>query len=320
MTSHILLTGAGFTRNWGAWLAKELEGDLLGRLAPHPNLQLLIQNSSNFEEALEIARSDGTSMSRDQVRTLEATIKASFDAMNCELAGRKSLEFIAESYSVAGFLAMFDAIFTLNQDLLLEFHYFATGLSSSDWIGSYYPGLEPACVPNTYPAELYRHLKRQVGSSIVSDPKRQPIYKLHGSVDWTDDSGDLFVVGGGKEFYIQSKPLLVHYFHILREHLEKPDTRLMVIGYGWGDDHVNRLIFDAAKNNASLGIFHVHPEGRDAIPRGRNEPIASYPAPTLARLKCIGESRRWLSSTFGGDELERNKLIRFFEQWSEWKG
>lgn len=320
MTSHILLTGAGFTRNWGAWLAKELEGDLLGRLAPHPNLQRLIQNSSNFEEALETARSGGVPITRDQVETLEAAIKASFDAMNCALAGRKSLEFATESRSVAGFLALFDSIFTLNQDLLLEFHYSAAGFSSSDWMGSYYPGLEPACVPNTYPAENYRHLKRQVGPSLVSDPKLQPIYKLHGSVDWSDDSGNLFVVGGGKELYIQSKPLLVQYFRILREQLQKPDTRLMVIGYGWGDDHVNRLIFDAAKTNASLGIFHVHPEGRDAIYRGRNEPIASYPAPTLANLKCIGESRRLLSSTFAGDELEHNKLIRFFAQHSEWKG
>jgi hypothetical protein len=30
--THLLLTGAGFTRNWGGWLASEIEGDLLQRL------------------------------------------------------------------------------------------------------------------------------------------------------------------------------------------------------------------------------------------------------------------------------------------------
>ena len=25
--SHLLLTGAGFTRNWGGWLASEIEGE-----------------------------------------------------------------------------------------------------------------------------------------------------------------------------------------------------------------------------------------------------------------------------------------------------
>ena len=30
--THLLLTGAGSTRNWGGWLAGEIEGDLLNRL------------------------------------------------------------------------------------------------------------------------------------------------------------------------------------------------------------------------------------------------------------------------------------------------
>jgi hypothetical protein len=51
MTS-VLLLGAGFTRNWGGWLEREIEGDLLGRLADAPALRTLVQNSANFEEAL----------------------------------------------------------------------------------------------------------------------------------------------------------------------------------------------------------------------------------------------------------------------------
>ncbi len=88
MTTHLLLTGAGFTYNWGGWLAKELEGDLLGRLASSPVLQRLVQDASNFEEALDTAR---RSLASDQVGALEATVKDSFQAMNAALAERFSL-------------------------------------------------------------------------------------------------------------------------------------------------------------------------------------------------------------------------------------
>jgi hypothetical protein len=153
-----------------------------------------------------------------------------------------------------------------------------------------------------------------VGAIGAAEESQQPIYKLHGSVDWTDDSGDLFVVGGGKEYYIESKPLLVEYFRSFRERLLAPNTRIMVIGYGWSDDHVNRMILDAAKSNRSLGLFHVNPSGRDVVSGPRGEPIARYSTSTPAPLKCIGESRRALTTTFGGDNLEYEKLMRFFVQ------
>jgi hypothetical protein len=159
------------------------------------------------------------------------------------------------------------------------------------------------------PAELYRNLTRRVGTVGPEDVKRQPIYKLHGSIDWRDGSEDLFVMGGGKESYIDSKPLLKHYFKVFKESLPRPNARF---GYGWADDHVNRMILDAAKTSSTLGIFHVHPNGRNAVDQGNTAPVAHYSAPTLSSLKCIGESRRPLSSTFAHDSLERDKLMRFF--------
>lgn len=312
MTTHLLLTGAGFTYNWGGWLAKELEGDLLGRLTSHPALQRLVQNATNFEEALDTAR---RSIASDQVRVLEATIKDSFQAMNASLAQRFSM-FLGGKESIVDFLARFDAIFTLNQDLLLEIHYSAQP-KGSRWKGPYYPGIIPPTPPApTLPPNKSEVLNRarRVGEINAPEESRQPIYKLHGSVDWTDDSGDLLVMGGGKESYIESKPLLVEYFRIFRNCLLAPNTRLMVIGYGWGDDHVNRAIFDAAKSNHSLGLFHVNPNGRDSIPGPKGEPIVRYSTSTLAPLKCIGESRRALTTTFGGDNLEYEKIMHFFVQ------
>jgi hypothetical protein len=312
---HILLTGAGFSRNWGGWLAKELEGDLLARLAPHEQLRRLVQNSENYEEALGKARTPGFSgigVSPAELKIFEDAIKESFWAMNLALGKRGSLSLSGvHELSIPEFLSKFDAIFTLNQDLLLEFHYNAVGHLPGRWIGSYYPGIEPEVAVPLDAGEVVR-VERRVGTIKAADGRRQPIYKLHGSVEWVDGSDSLFVVGGGKEAYIQSKPLLRRYSEILGEYLRQPNTRLMIIGYGFADEYINRLLVEASQANASLGVFHVHPEGRDAVHRGARERVAIYATPSVANVPCIGESRRLLTTTFGGDALEHDKLMRFF--------
>jgi hypothetical protein len=313
--THILLTGAGFTRNWGGWLAKELEGDLLARLAPHEQLRRLVQNSENYEEALGKARTPGYSgigVSAEQLKIFEEAIKESFWAMNVALGKRGSLSLSGvHELSIPEFLSKFDAIFTLNQDLLLEFHYNAGGHPARRWIGSYYPGIEPEVATPLDVGEVVR-VERRVGSIKASGGGRQPIYKLHGSVEWVDGSDSLFVVGGGKEAYIQSKPLLRRYSEIFAEYLRQPNARLMIIGYGFADEYINRLLVEASQVNPSLGVFHVHPQGRDAVHRGARERVAIYATPSIANVPCIGESRRSLTTTFGGDTLEHDKLMRFF--------
>jgi hypothetical protein len=313
--THILLTGAGFSRNWGGWLAKELEGDLLARLASHEQLRRLIQNSENYEEALGKARTPGYSgigVSSAELKIFEDAIKESFWAMNLALGKRGSLSLSGvHELSIPEFLSKFDAIFTLNQDLLLEFHYNAGGLPAGRWIGSYYPGIEPEVATPLDAGEVVR-VERRVGTINASDGRRQPIYKLHGSVEWVDGSDSLFVVGGGKEAYIQSKPLLRRYSEVFAEYLRQPNARLMIIGYGFGDEYINQVLVESSQSNPSLGVFHVHPDGRDAVHRGARERVAIYAMPPTASLRCIGESRRLLTTTFGGDRLECEKLMRFF--------
>lgn len=314
--TYILLTGAGFTRNWGGWLAKEVEGDLLGRLASNDPLRAELQKEENFESVL--GRLQEQARRGDNVSTLlgsdlQRAVVESFRAMNLALAERTSIEFSQDRQrSVTTFLARFDAIFTLNQDLLLELHYDPRLETVRRWVGRCWPGVSGLPAVGDSPMEQV-HAKRRAGDHVSSPVLAQPIYKLHGSVDWADETGDLFVVGGGKEIYIQSKPLLVEYFDIFKSCLAAQPCRLMIVGYGFGDEHVNRLLVDAAAKNPSFGVFHVHPEGRDAVHRGLRERTAIYQPPDLAQLRCIGESRRSLSSTFSDDDLEHAKLMRFFE-------
>lgn len=314
MTNHILLTGAGFTYNWGGWLAKELEGDLLGRLVDKPRVRTLVQNSDNFEHALEFLEQEKQRGDKDSILSfeiLEKAIHESFAAMNLALANKQDMEFSGGSnLRVHRFLSKFDAIFTLNQDLLLELHYHPSLLDDSKWEGFYLPGLTLGSKPSINKQDIIQ-FSRIVGQ-ITHKNNYQPIFKLHGSIDWVDDSGSLFVIGGGKESYIRRKPILSKYFDEFRDYLLLPDTRLMIVGYGFGDEHVNKVLISASEKNSSLVFFHVHPDGRDAVLRGAKTRMPIYSTPTIANLPCIGESRRPLSSTFLDDSLEYEKLTRFF--------
>lgn len=312
--TNVLLTGAGFTRNWDGWLGEEIEGDLLGRLAEAPPVRMLVQNSANFEVALhDLQQRQGRDAeAKGQLAQLEAAVVASFREMNLSLADRGPMEFSnQQSESIRQWLSQFDAIFTLNQDLLFELHYDISLTERRKFNGHYFPGIAPSGSRGIDPKEIVDR-RRQVNTLSGLQDNLQPIFKLHGSVDWTDGSGNLFVVGGGKESYIRSKPILSQYFDLFRQYLLRPKVRLMIVGYGFADEHVNKLLTDASQANPSLGVFHVHPEGRDAVHQGQRERVAIYDPPMLASLPCIGESRRPLSSTFNGDTLELGKLKRFF--------
>lgn len=311
--THLLLTGAGFTHNWGGWLAKEVEGDLFDRIAGSPGTQAVLQQSSGFEAALEALREEsnrGTPGAKDRYDLLQRAVGDCFREMNVALADRNFNFSTDRAFSVSGFLGRFDAIFTLNQDLLLELHYDPSLEDERRWIGFNFPGVAGVPVKSGFKADRVDQ-KCNVLGPVAPAKHIQPIYKLHGSTDWIDDSGDLFVVGGGKESYIESKPILKFYLDEFRRMLARPKARLMVIGYGFLDNHINRTLEESWKDNPTLSIFYVDPRGRDAIHAGVTRTLPQW-TPPLGYIGCIGESRRFLSSTFAGDQLEFKKLKRFF--------
>ena len=91
------------------------------------------------------------------------------------------------------------------------------------------------------------------------------LIKLHGSYNWTSfDGSDIMVIGRGKKEQIQKEPLLKHYFEIFEEVLSQGQRRLLIIGYGFGDDHINRIISDAVKYHL-LKIYVLSPESPEKL-------------------------------------------------------
>lgn len=84
--------------------------------------------------------------------------------------------------------------------------------------------------------------------------------KLHGSCNWRSAFGkDLMVIGVDKEPQISREPLLKLYFEIFEHALAQGNRKLLVIGYGFGDSHVNRIIATAVKEHG-LRLFVLSPE------------------------------------------------------------
>jgi hypothetical protein len=146
------------------------------------------------------------------------------------------------------------------------------------------------------------------------DPRFQPYFKLHGSMNWVDPNGGrLLVMGGNKPTTMRRHPILMWYAAKFVELLSKPGARLMVIGYGFRDNHINQLIYEAwQKSNQTLSMFIIHPDGREILKKVNptyDKPIY-LPGP-LEEIK-VYDSTRSLRTTFGGnDPGEHDILIEY---------
>lgn len=91
-----------------------------------------------------------------------------------------------------------------------------------------------------------------------------------------------------------------------------PNTRLMVIGYSFGDEHINKAIDDGVYRG-DLKMFVIDPQGVDAFdyPSTSQIPASSEFAVRL-QPNVIGASRRTLREIFGNDRVEHGKVMRFF--------
>src|ERR1700686_5667654 len=115
----VLLTGAGFSRNWGGRLAKEGNTAIALRVQSDQHLADLLHRNPNFEEALTELQNEVATSARfgspERLQKLETAIVDVFGDMNRSMAQAK-FSFLNESgWTIPEFLALFDAIFTLNQ-------------------------------------------------------------------------------------------------------------------------------------------------------------------------------------------------------------
>jgi len=326
--THLLLTGAGFSRNWGGWLADEAFEYLIGCPEINEQIRTELWKSKNsgygFENTLnelrQLVQRHGGEPFTTNLRTFEAMLESMFNTMNnafknTELNPLHNPSLMGGQVDlVRHFLAHFDAIFTLNQDALLELKYNVPNAvrdlsDGARWRDMYSPGLVAKNVQGTPygPPGLY-----EVGNSDFKlEPSRQPYFKLHGSSNWRDGDSMLLVMGGNKGTDTDNHPLLRNYKARFTEALSKSDTKLVIIGYSFLDPHINEIIACGAAHGAKFFIVDIR--GVDVLDNAA--PLGNLSNPISFKdniFRCIeGGSRRNLISTFASDRVEYAKIMRF---------
>jgi hypothetical protein len=267
-----------------------------------------------FEDALGdfFKSTGGTDESSQSHRRLQAAVIALFDRINSSMAKRPFEFSNIRSNSVKDFLERFDAIFTLNQDLLFELKYLPHFVSLK-WTAAVAPGMQASYEQGHPPLDDPTKLTWRPSQQRAVSKRTQPYFKLHGSSNWKLDGGDtVMIMGSAKVSAIPRFPVLQWYHEEFRARLNQPGTKLMAIGYGFLDEHINQIILDAFRANG-LQTYIVDPRGKDVLqPPGIEDAQIKWTR-ELQDIKLIGESLSPLSATFGGDEFALGELLRFFE-------
>ena len=332
--ADMLLLGAGFSRNWGGWLATEAFEYLLGCSEVMQNAQvrkLLWQHQAQggFEGALADLQQQYVLNPRDThtaLMALQAAITGMFADMNRGFLALDSINFSDHgARSVGRFLTRFDAIFTLNQDVLLEQHYMAKNsvlllnerqpqLKGCELPGmSRFRPIDPLLTNSWSQSTWYPKTEAE----FTIDPHSQQLYKLHGSSNWRyHDGRDMLIMGGAKAREIGQTPILNWYATKFEGLICAPGAKLMVIGYGFRDEHINATIKYAVERG--LRLFIIAPEGAELArrmnpTRAPGQIAVETPAEAMFEQALVGASRRSLRAIFGDDTAEFSKVMRFFE-------
>lgn len=269
----ILLTGAGFTANFGGLLSREMWSKILNnpKISRLPEIKKLLMGNFDFEDVYSQV-TNGDKFQVDEKSLFQEIILEGYEAMDETLK-----QFCYSGFNqygiwwggVSQFLGSFSGTqnepgihFTLNQDLLLERavkrqqlgitavryreHWDAISLGQIDL-------KKPIVLPDE--AGLADFKDKHLSS--VGD---MYYIKLHGSQGWLSYTGkNQMVLGTNKFEDIKKEPLLNWYFQLFENAIYRNDVNLFVIGYSFRDAHVNDCLIKAIEEY-NLKLIIISPE------------------------------------------------------------
>ena len=233
-------------------------------------------------------------------------------------------------------------LFTLNYDTLLEQAFDQLAIQYMDgFVGTVQRRFDPSC----YGLDLYYPGDTREGRVRRYD-KFAHLYKLHGSVNWRINatgrvvqsnyrSPEHFTAWQGMQPRAQAERLdtlfegnrepiailptankfvqtldlpYAHLFRALHNRLNEAQTFLLILGYGFGDAHLNRII-DDAMNNPSLVLLVVDPRPGAAT----DDRLRLYQETGERAFLLAPDDRSGEVSLCGFDDFSQNLLPQI--QW-----
>jgi hypothetical protein len=206
-------------------------------------------------------------------------------------------------------------IFTVNYDLLVEAALEALGLP-------YFDGF----VGNSHGRFRHDLVEADAGSVYGLPSFFVRVWKLHGSVNWAVESeaaptvirlgtavpdGQPAAIYPSDAKYDESRrvPFLVLQDRFRRA-LEAPETLVLIAGYAFGDEHLNELIYDAARRRprSEFVVFCYSTIPEQLASAAASTPNLQVVAPTEAILG--GRRMAWAEPESAPDEVWSDGAIK----------
>ena len=291
-TKPILLTGAGFTKNFGGFLADDMRAFVADRIMKHRHIVKLLNSRLLSYEDVYTKVIYGKYSEEDKSALTAAFVYAykRLDDVIRGVSWESNAPHGVNIYEVKNFLDRFGStvngkrayFFTLNQDLFIERWYgqgtplrIPGNLNLVDMDGN---GRRELKSDDFLPVPAANKIDtiRAEDNKKTSSSGRYHYLKLHGSFNWYDGKNPerrIMVIGGQKLKQIENQPILQYYNQKFREILTQPSRKLCVIGYSFRDKHVNNIIREAL-TKCDLKLYIISPQSHSTFAKQivKNDP------------------------------------------------
>jgi hypothetical protein len=278
---RMLLTGAGFTKNFGGPLAKELWSVIFSNpiLDSAPDVRETLRRDFDFESVYndvmngarlpaDIAASEPPWS--DQQQALRIAVSEAYKYIDEKVRAfvfRRDAPYAVDVYQVQDFLGRFAGtskkpgfFFTLNQDLFIERHHYNGPAPTLPGIPQHQTWFSPN---STLPLEAEKVVLSTCAEATALNLSAFNYVKLHGSSNWYTADQQTMVIGHAKRDQIAMRPLLATYFDLFRSALATGNRRLLCVGYSFFDEHINTAIVGGIRDG--LRLYILSPEAPDVL-------------------------------------------------------
>ena len=302
INNKVLLTGAGFTANFGGPLAHEMWAGLFNnrQIQRHKEIRevmyqaqvrqkikasdLISLRDYDYEAAYHVIINEDYD---DEIKdVMKLAMRSIYDGIDKTISRSPFREYDAKQ-NCLNLIDNFKCsdkesyFFTLNQDIFIERYFRGTGL--------YISGFPEGNNNSTKLFGLERNMLSE--EHLFSVPNEDEIIKisdrsnkdtrffyikLHGSYNWIKEQDNrIMIIGYNKLEQTKNEPLIKYYFEVFEKVLGQKHIDLLVIGYGFKDRHINDILTKhILKNELKLFIINPVPIDRfmEELRKSTNEP------------------------------------------------
>ena len=232
-----------------------------------------------FLSKLEIFIAANSKSQNDDLKTSVANCKTVKDGIikvlkeECELTLHKTAphtKFLRDIMAARSDRSRLQ-LFTLNYDTLFEQ---AAEAYTATVIDGFAFARNPVFNGANFDLDIVKREKNRIQHNENYEEKVFQLYKLHGSLDWRKDTTTERIIrvqdikAGGETIFI---PPSVHkfeqsydmpYFEMMsrfQQSLRRENTTLVIIGYSFSDNHINRAIVEALHSNLNFELVIISP-------------------------------------------------------------